>query len=130
MASIGKITGVNGNLIRVKFESAVSQNEVAYAKLISKNEAGKTEIIPLKSEVIRIRGDYAELQVFEDTTGLKAGDEVEFTGELLSVEGTITRAYFFSAAEMGTVSRDARRLAELSPSGDRRVGLCIFHRLK
>ena len=43
MASIGKITGVNGNLIRVKFESAVSQNEVAYAKLISKNEAGKTE---------------------------------------------------------------------------------------
>lgn len=33
MASIGKIIGVNGNLIRVKFESAVSQNEVAYAKL-------------------------------------------------------------------------------------------------
>ena len=96
MASIGKITGVNGNLIRVKFESAVSQNEVAYAKLISKNEAGKTEIIPLKSEVIRIRGDYAELQVFEDTTGLKAGDEVEFTGELLSVElgpGLLTQVF-------------------------------------
>ena len=86
MASIGKIIGVNGNLIRVKFETAVSQNEVAYAKLTQKNKDGKSEVIPLKSEVIRIRGDYAELQVFEDTTGLKTGDEVEFTGELLSVE--------------------------------------------
>ncbi|MCF0221759.1 MAG: V-type ATP synthase subunit A, partial [Fibrobacter sp.] len=95
MASIGKIIGVNGNLIRVKFESAVSQNEVAYAKLPVKVD-GKSDIIPLKSEVIRIRGDYAELQVFEDTTGLKAGDEVEFTGELLSVElgpGLLTQVF-------------------------------------
>ena len=96
MASIGKIIGVNGNLIRVKFESAVSQNEVAYAKLTQKNKDGKSEVIPLKSEVIRIRGDYAELQVFEDTTGLKTGDEVEFTGELLSVElgpGLLTQVF-------------------------------------
>ena len=96
MASIGKIIGVNGNLIRVKFDSAVSQNEVAYAKFVSKNSEGKDEVVPLKSEVIRIRGDYAELQVFEDTTGLKAGDEVEFTGDLLSVElgpGLLTQVF-------------------------------------
>ena len=49
MASIGKIIGVNGNLIRVKFESAVSQNEVAYAKLTQKNKDGKSEVIPLKT---------------------------------------------------------------------------------
>lgn len=88
MASIGKITGVNGNLIRVKFSDAVAQNEVAYAKLASG--------VSLKSEVIRLRGDYAELQVFEDTTGLKAGDDVEFTGELLSVElgpGLLTQVF-------------------------------------
>ena len=47
MASIGKITGVNGNLIRVAFEGAVAQNEVAYVKLLYG--------IKLKSEVIRIR---------------------------------------------------------------------------
>ncbi len=50
----------------------------------------------LKCEVIRIRGDYAELQVFEDTSGLKAGDEVHFTGELLSVElgpGLLTQVF-------------------------------------
>lgn len=88
MASIGKIVGVNGNLIRVAFEGAVAQNEVGFAKLSSGVE--------LKCEVIRIRGDYAELQVFEDTSGLKAGDEVHFTGELLSVElgpGLLTQVF-------------------------------------
>ena len=40
----------------------------------------------LKTEVIRIRGNRADLQVFEDTRGLKMDDVVEFTGELLSVE--------------------------------------------
>lgn len=88
MASIGKIVGVNGNLIRVTFEGAVTQNEVGFAKLSSGVE--------LKCEVIRIRGDYAELQVFEDTSGLKAGDEVHFTGELLSVElgpGLLTQVF-------------------------------------
>lgn len=88
MASIGKIIGVNGNLIRVAFEGAVAQNEVGFAKLSSGVE--------LKCEVIRIRGDYAELQVFEDTSGLKAGDEVRFTGDLLSVElgpGLLTQVF-------------------------------------
>ncbi len=88
MASIGKIVGVNGNLIRVAFDGAVAQNEVGFARLSSGVE--------LKCEVIRIRGDYAELQVFEDTTGLKAGDEVHFTGELLSVElgpGLLTQVF-------------------------------------
>lgn len=88
MASIGKIVGVNGNLIRVAFEGAVTQNEVGFAKLSSGVE--------LKCEVIRIRGDYAELQVFEDTSGLKAGDEVHFTGELLLVElgpGLLTQVF-------------------------------------
>lgn len=73
----GKITGINGNLLRVEFFSPVAQNEVAYA--ISGN-------LRLKAEVIRIRGTIAELQVFEDTGDLRVGDAVEFTGELLSVE--------------------------------------------
>ena len=83
----GKITGVNGNLLTVEFSSPVVQNEVAYAK-----QDGTS----LKSEVIRIRGNRAELQVFEDTTGLKVGDPVEFTGELLAVElgpGLLTQVY-------------------------------------
>ena len=82
-----KIVGVNGNLITVKYSSRVMQNEVAYARV------GDAR---LKCEVIRVRGDVADLQVFESTNGLKVGDEVEFTGELLSVElgpGLLTQVY-------------------------------------
>lgn len=73
----GTINSINGNLMTVEFEDAVIQNEVAYAVL------GDTR---LKAEVIRVRGRRADLQVFEDTTGLQVGGTVEFTGQLLSVE--------------------------------------------
>ncbi len=83
----GTIVGVNGNMISVRFESAVSQNEVAFARL---GELG------LMCEVVRIRGTEADLQVFEDTSGLSVGDPVEFSGHLLSVElgpGLLTQIY-------------------------------------
>jgi V/A-type H+-transporting ATPase subunit A len=75
--NIGRIVGVNGNLMTVHFDKPVIQNEVGYAKL------GDTQ---LKAEVIRIRGSNAEMQVYEDTAGLKVGDEVLFSGNLLAVE--------------------------------------------
>ena len=77
MKNTGKIVGINKNMITVEFEGNVKQNEVAYAVLDESR---------LKTEVIRIRGNRADLQVFEDTRGLKMDDVVEFTGELLSVE--------------------------------------------
>lgn len=83
----GKIAGVNGNMITVAFEGAVSQNEVAYTVLGD---------VRLMCEVVRIRGTYADLQVFEDTTGITVGDPVEFTGDLLSVElgpGLLTQVF-------------------------------------
>ncbi|MCR4939998.1 MAG: V-type ATP synthase subunit A [Treponemataceae bacterium] len=73
----GKVVAVNGNMISVAFDGNVALNEVGYVKV-----AGKS----LKSEVIRIRGGQAQMQVFEMTKGIQTGDEVEFTGDLLSVE--------------------------------------------
>ncbi|TBR17535.1 V-type ATP synthase subunit A [bacterium] len=73
----GYIKRINGNMVTVAFDSQVMQNEVAY--IIHGNER-------LKSEVIRVRGEYAEMQVYESTTGLKVGEEVEFVGELISVD--------------------------------------------
>ena len=75
--SIGKVVGVNGNMVSVAFEGNVSLNEVGYVLLDEKR---------LKSEVIRIKGKKAELQVFEMTRGIGIGDRVEFTSELLAVE--------------------------------------------
>ena len=82
-----KIVGVNGNLITVEYSHRVMQNEVAYAHV------GDSR---LKCEVIRVRGDLADLQIFESANGLKVGDRVEFTGELLSAElgpGLLTQVF-------------------------------------
>ncbi len=72
----GKVVGINGNMVSVHFEDNVSMNEVGYVKVGDKS---------LKSEIIRIRGKEAQMQVYEMTNGIKCGDEVEFTGDLLSV---------------------------------------------
>ncbi|NOR46965.1 MAG: V-type ATP synthase subunit A, partial [Methanosarcinaceae archaeon] len=40
----------------------------------------------LMGEVIRIKGDKATVQVYEDTSGIKPGEPVENTGMSLSVE--------------------------------------------
>ncbi|MCK9593506.1 MAG: V-type ATP synthase subunit A [Methanoregula sp.] len=73
----GRITKISGNMVTARFDSPVMQNEVAYIL----HQANR-----LKSEIIRVRGTLAEMQVYEATDGLKIGEEVEFTGELLSVE--------------------------------------------
>lgn len=73
----GKVVKVNGNMVTVAADATIIQNEVAYIKHAAES---------LKAEVIRVRGNRAETQVYESTAGLVIGDEVEFTGELLSVE--------------------------------------------
>ncbi len=75
--NIGRVVAVNGNLVSVQFEGNVSLNEICYVKV------GNTT---LKSEIIRIRGDIAQIQVYEMTNGIKCGDEVEFAGDMLSAE--------------------------------------------
>ncbi|MDR1863548.1 MAG: V-type ATP synthase subunit A, partial [Treponema sp.] len=73
----GTVVAVNGNMVSVRFDGAVSMNEVGYVKVADKQ---------LKSEVIRIRGDISQLQVFEITKGISVGDQVEYTGDMLAVE--------------------------------------------
>jgi V/A-type H+/Na+-transporting ATPase subunit A len=83
----GKIVSINGNMLSVRFEEDIMQNEVAYVIKGDKR---------LKSEVIKISGDIAFLQVFEYTKGLKVGDEVEFSGHMLSVQlgpGLLTQIF-------------------------------------
>ena len=85
--TIGHVAGVNGNLVTVTFEGAISKNEVAFVHV------GETL---LKGEVIRVNGSKASMQVYEMTNGIQVGDEVEFTGELMSVElgpGLLTQIY-------------------------------------
>jgi len=73
----GKVVSVNGNLVSVRFDGSVSMNEICYVNVDDKK---------LKSEVIRIRGDIAQIQVYEMTNGIKCGDAVDFTGDMLSAQ--------------------------------------------
>ena len=73
----GKVVSINGNLVSVEFDGNVSMNEICYVLV------GDTA---LKSEVIRIRGNIAQIQVYEMTDGIKCGDDVEFTGDMLSAD--------------------------------------------
>ncbi|MBE6632042.1 MAG: V-type ATP synthase subunit A, partial [Ruminococcaceae bacterium] len=75
--NIGKVISINGNLVSVKFDGNVSMNEICYVKVGD---------ITLKSEVIRIKGNIAQIQVYEMTGGIKCGDDVEFTGDMLSAQ--------------------------------------------
>ncbi len=73
----GKVASITGNLVSVEFDGNVSMNEICYVF------AGNTA---LKSEVIRIKGNVAQVQVYEMTDGIQCGDTVEFTGDMLSAE--------------------------------------------
>ena len=73
----GKVVSINGNLVSVEFYGNISMNEICYVMVGD---------IALKSEVIRIRGNIAQIQVYEMTDGIECGDSVEFTGDMLSAD--------------------------------------------
>jgi len=71
------IVGVKESLVSIDVsQTPVMKNEVGYV-LVGKEK--------LKAEVLRVQGDVADMQVFEDTSGVKVGDPVELSGEMLSV---------------------------------------------
>ena len=83
----GYVAGVNGNLIKVDFDGSVRKNEVGYILVDDKR---------LKGEVIRINNGEVSMQIYEMTNGIKVGDPVEFTGELMSVDlgpGLLTQVF-------------------------------------
>ncbi|MHC4294924.1 MAG: V-type ATP synthase subunit A [Planctomycetota bacterium] len=73
----GKIVAIFGNMVIAEARGRVFQNSVGYC---CRDDGAK-----LLSEVIRVRGRFADLQVFEETRGLKVDNEVEFSEEMLSV---------------------------------------------
>ena len=76
MKTTGTVTGIVSNLVTVKVDGPVAENEICYIDL-----AG----VKMMAEVIKVNGDLAQVQVFESTRGLKGGDKVEFEGRMLEV---------------------------------------------
>jgi len=72
-----KIIGVKESLvlIQVDEDTPIMKNELGYICVGDER---------LKAEVLRVRRRTADMQVFEDTRGVKVGDRVELSGEMLS----------------------------------------------
>ncbi|MDD4245844.1 MAG: V-type ATP synthase subunit A [Dysgonamonadaceae bacterium] len=76
MSTKGIVKGIISNLVIVEVDGPVSQNEIAYIIL---------DDTKLMSEVIKVVGKSAYVQVFESTRGLAINAEVEFVGSMLEV---------------------------------------------
>ena len=59
----GKVVGINGNMVSVQFDGTVAMNEVGYVNV---------EGTKLKGEVIRIRGNTAQMQIYERRASRRA----------------------------------------------------------
>ena len=87
MTTKGSVRGIVSNLVTVEVEGAVSQNEICYITVGG---------VRLMSEVIKVIGKNAYVQVFESTRGMKVGDKAEFMGHMLEVTlgpGMLSRNY-------------------------------------
>ena len=76
MKTKGIVTGIVSNLVTVKVDGPVAENEICYIDLHG---------VKMMAEVIKVNGDTASVQVFESTRGLRNGDSVEFEGRMLEV---------------------------------------------
>ena len=54
----GKVVGINDNMVSVEFDGNITMNEVAFVLV---------DVKKLRGEVIRIRGNIAQMQIFEIT---------------------------------------------------------------
>ena len=87
MKTTGSVNGIISNIVIVKADGAVAQNEICYV------HTGDTRMM---AEVIKVIGDAAYVQVFDSTRGLKIGDRVEFEGHMLEATlapGLLSRNY-------------------------------------
>lgn len=87
MKTTGKVSGIISNIVIVKADGPVGQNEICYVYLGD---------IKMMAEVIKVVGDDAYVQVYDSTRGLKIGDKVTFEGHMLEVTlapGILSRSY-------------------------------------
>ena len=87
MKTTGRVKGIISNIVIVKADGPVAQNEICHVWY------GDTKMM---AEVIKVIGDDAYVQVYDSTRGLKIGDKVEFEGHMLEATlapGLLSRNY-------------------------------------
>ena len=121
MRRAGRITSVEGSVVRAELEAPVALGETVH---VAEER--------LFGEIIALQGTTATAQVYEDTVGLKPGAPLWATGEPLSVElgpGLLGAVFDGIQRPLGALAlsdgdflgRGPEAIGVLLPRGDRRV---------
>jgi V/A-type H+-transporting ATPase subunit A len=98
---MAKVVTVRESLVTIEVEDGpIMKNEVGFICVGDER---------LKAEVLRVHGNRAEMQVFEDTDGVRVGDRIELTGEMLSVElapGLLSQVFDGLANPLASIAQD------------------------
>jgi V/A-type H+/Na+-transporting ATPase subunit A len=70
-----RVVGVTGNIVHIESAAPLMKNSMVFV------HAGDAR---LKGELLRVQGRRADAQIFEETHGMRVGDGVEITAQLLS----------------------------------------------
>ena len=114
MKTKGIVTGIVSNLVTVKVDGPVAENEICYIDL---------QGVKMMAEVIKVSGDTASVQVFESTRGLKGGDTVEFEGHMLEIQlgpGLLSSVYDGLQNNLATMENVFLQRGEYTDPLDRR----------
>jgi len=122
---MGKIVKIAGPVVVAK--------EMKGSKMYDVVKVGKEKLI---GEIIQLKDDTATIQVYEDTTGVKPGEEVESTGAPLSIElgpGLLTSIYDGIARplpDIAKISGDFISRGIVVPSLDRKKKYKFISKVK
>lgn len=85
--TIGNVTGIIANLVIAKTDGHVAQNEICHIAV------GEERLL---GEVIKVQDKDIYIQCYESTRGLKVGNQIEFSGDMLEVTlgpGMLSKTY-------------------------------------
>lgn len=85
--TMGRVTGIIANLVIAKTDGHVAQNEICHIAV------GEERLL---GEVIKVQDQDIFIQCYESTRGLKVGNEIEFSGDMLEVTlgpGMLSKTY-------------------------------------
>ncbi len=70
-----RVVAVTGNIVSIESDAPLMKNSIIFVDMGD---------VRLKGEVLRVQGRRADTQIFEETQGVRVGDRVEITSEMLS----------------------------------------------
>jgi len=104
LLNTGTIYGINGPVIYLKGNTGFRMSEMVYV--------GKQKLV---GEVIALDKDRTTIQVYEETTGLRPGEEVVASGNAVSVTlapGILNNILTESSVRLRELQRQAARLLQ------------------